>query len=436
MNSRRLICGLGIAAVGGSAGLCQRQRLRANRSHGHAARRGRGLRLSALTWISALVVGLASFGPGRELLAQELQPTEPLRETVAGSQDELDQLIKDFRRAGDKFVTLLSKVRPTLKTREEMIAFVAENDPSPSFAKRAIAIAERNPKTIVGVLSLRFACACGYTSSHQELNALKADALKHLEDHYIDEKWFWAFLPTVALETHFYDVKPFLRRCLEKSAHREVRGQACFYLASLSLRTHRFLNERGQTLPKEDEQEMFACYEQCIKEFGDLPTADTTIATVAERSLFEIRNLIVGKLAPEIAGEDIDGAALDLDDQRGKVVLLTFWGDWCGPCRELLSHEQSLADKFKDRRFVLIGVNSDSRDRAKKAVEREKLTWRSFWDGGDSSGPIATMWNVNSWPVIYLLDHKGTIRFKYYSKPSEAELAKSIDELLSESVTH
>ena len=36
----------------------------------------------------------------------------------------------------------------------------------------------------------------------------------------------------------------------------------------------------------------------------------------------------VGKKAPEIAGEDIDGNAMKLSDYRGKVVVLDFWGDW------------------------------------------------------------------------------------------------------------
>lgn len=36
----------------------------------------------------------------------------------------------------------------------------------------------------------------------------------------------------------------------------------------------------------------------------------------------------VGKLAPEIVGEDIDGKPMKLSDYRGKVVMLDFWGNW------------------------------------------------------------------------------------------------------------
>ena len=48
----------------------------------------------------------------------------------------------------------------------------------------------------------------------------------------------------------------------------------------------------------------------------------------AEKELFAIRHLSVGRLAPEIEGEDVLGSAFKLSDYRGKVVLLTYWGHW------------------------------------------------------------------------------------------------------------
>ena len=40
-------------------------------------------------------------------------------------------------------------------------------------------------------------------------------------------------------------------------------------------------------------------------------------------------NLKVGKVAPEIVGEDLDGKPLKLSDHRGKVVVVCFWATWC-----------------------------------------------------------------------------------------------------------
>lgn len=83
---------------------------------------------------------------------------------------------------------------------------------------------------------------------------------------------------------------------------------------------------------------------------------------------------------------------------------------------------------MKDRPFVLLGVNSDeNRSDAKAAVEREQLTWRSWWDRS-TDGPIATRWNVNAWPTMYLIDHAGRLRGQI--SPGEADAA--VEDLVRE----
>jgi len=76
-------------------------------------------------------------------------------------------------------------------------------------------------------------------------------------------------------------------------------------------------------------------------------------------------------------------------------------------------HERSLVSKLKDKPFVILGINSDQdRKQLKETMEKEQITWRSFWDGGSTNGPIATQWNVHGWPSLYLVDAKGVIRDK------------------------
>ena len=92
-------------------------------------------------------------------------------------------------------------------------------------------------------------------------------------------------------------------------------------------------------------------------------------------------------------------------------------------------HERSLVARMKDQPFALIGVNSDPKDKVLAALKRENITWRSFWDGGSTGGPIAKQFDVHSWPTIYVLDAKGVIRFK---NVREHEMDKAVDALLKE----
>ena len=93
-------------------------------------------------------------------------------------------------------------------------------------------------------------------------------------------------------------------------------------------------------------------------------------------------------------------------------------------------HDRSLVERMKDKPFVLIGVNSDQdREALKKVLEEEQITWRSWWDGGGTQGPIATRWNVSGWPTLYVFDHKGTIRYKNLRGDA---LDEAVDKLLEE----
>jgi hypothetical protein len=96
-------------------------------------------------------------------------------------------------------------------------------------------------------------------------------------------------------------------------------------------------------------------------------------------------------------------------------------------------HERSLVKRLANKPFALIGVNSDnSKAQVKKVLKEENITWRSFWNGGSTSGPISTAWNVQGWPTLYVLDHKGVIRHKYLGSPGDKVLDEVMDKLVSE----
>jgi thiol-disulfide isomerase/thioredoxin len=163
------------------------------------------------------------------------------------------------------------------------------------------------------------------------------------------------------------------------------------------------------------------------------PRGGPTMATIGEEAraeLFELRQLIVGRSAPDIQGEDLAGASFKLSNYRGKVVLLVFWASWCSICLRDIPHEQELVQHFKGRPFALIGVNGDyKREQALNTVAKRGVTWRSFWNGaGGPDGPMTTAWGVSGMPCVYVIDHRGVIREKYLR-------GKQLDEPLERLVT-
>ena len=94
-------------------------------------------------------------------------------------------------------------------------------------------------------------------------------------------------------------------------------------------------------------------------------------------------------------------------------------------------HERSLVKRLADKPFALIGVNSDpDLDKLRPRLAEEQITWRSFWCGKKgTSGPIPSKWNVSGWPMLYVLDQKGVIRYRGHDS---SNLDALIDKLLDE----
>ncbi len=88
---------------------------------------------------------------------------------------------------------------------------------------------------------------------------------------------------------------------------------------------------------------------------------------------------------------------------------------------------------LKDKPFALIGIHVGGLDakQLKEVMDKQKITWRSFVDAGNAgAGPIATKWNLSATPTIYVIDHKGVIRFKWAGAPGEKVMYAALDKLI------
>ena len=95
----------------------------------------------------------------------------------------------------------------------------------------------------------------------------------------------------------------------------------------------------------------------------------------------------------------------------------------------MIPHEKALVQRWKDRKFSLIGINSDGGpEKCREITKREGITWLNVPDG-DTDGPISTAWNIEGWPTIYLIDAKGVIRHRDLRGE---ELERAVDALLKE----
>lgn len=123
------------------------------------------------------------------------------------------------------------------------------------------------------------------------------------------------------------------------------------------------------------------------------------------------RAKLVGRQVPEFALPTISGAEpgsrIDLEDYRGRVVLLDFWASWCPPCRTQAPIMDRVARRFEDQGVSVIGVNTgDEPDAALAFIEQAGLTYPSVVD---LDGSVSRVFGASQLPTLVVVDPQGKV---------------------------
>ena len=124
-----------------------------------------------------------------------------------------------------------------------------------------------------------------------------------------------------------------------------------------------------------------------------------------------------GQSAPDFSGVTLAGDTLQLSKLRGHIVLLDFWGSWCGPCRAANPEVLHLYNDYHDADFgnarglevVSIAIEKAAGN-AERAIADDGLRWKThIVEQNNFESPIAHLYEVRSIPTQYLIDENGMI---------------------------
>lgn len=147
---------------------------------------------------------------------------------------------------------------------------------------------------------------------------------------------------------------------------------------------------------------------------------------------------VFGAPAPELQiAEWVQGEPVTLGDLRGKVVLLDFWGLWCGPCRRSLPGLASLHEKYAKDGLVIIAVHDASLtkdtllDRSQGLVDLSKLPFRIAVDSpadgnatpeeNRAKGRTVSSYGITTFPTPLIIDREGRVQARDGQTAGETE---------------
>ncbi len=141
-----------------------------------------------------------------------------------------------------------------------------------------------------------------------------------------------------------------------------------------------------------------------------------------------------GMLAPDFRLPHLTSDGEEhLSALRGKVVVLTFWASWCGPCRQEVPALEEVWRKYKEAPFTLLGISvDDRREDAMRFMDflAGRVTYPMLLDQG---GDVADRYGVETIPMLWLVDKEGRVveRHRGFSPGALKALSQEIGTLVA-----
>ncbi len=352
-------------------------------------------------WMSGIIAASIVALP---LMAQDKEKDKASDKTKVRA-EKFKTIIEEYKKAVPNVRTALQNAK-TDKEREEILEKLTKD-----FSPRILKFVEADLKDEQSLEMLMFAV--------QALPKADGKFYDALADNWADNAKIKQLCRRMMFQPQAQATK-LLQKVLKENKDTDAQGFSCYALAKIAA-------EKVGEGDKKAEAEAEKYYARVVKEFADISLGRTKLGDLAKGSLFEIRNLSIGKKAPNVESKNLDDKKVQLSDYKGKVVVLDIWATWCGPCRAMIPHEREMVEKMKEKPFALISISADDEKKTlTDFLEKEKMPWTHWWTGANG---IVKDWNVQFFPTIYVIDAEGVIRFKNIRGK---ELEEAVVKLLAE----
>jgi thiol-disulfide isomerase/thioredoxin len=128
---------------------------------------------------------------------------------------------------------------------------------------------------------------------------------------------------------------------------------------------------------------------------------------------------------------DTKNAKTNLEQFRGKIIVLNFWATWCPPCREEMPELSQLQTAYKDKNVVVIGVAIDEMAAVNEYLQTSPVSYPILLSENESMDLAIQLGNEQAvLPYTVIIDADGNVIDTFLGRITLSLLEKSLLKLM------
>lgn len=147
---------------------------------------------------------------------------------------------------------------------------------------------------------------------------------------------------------------------------------------------------------------------------GPLPPVDPTI----------------GNLAPSFVLTTLDGQTINLEDLRGRPVVVNYWVTWCIPCRDEMPAIETIQNEYRDQGLVVLSINGTKQDTLPDINQFLGEIDISFPVLLDQNEEVYNTYRVLFMPTSFFIDPRGVIQDIVLGSTDEQGFRSRVEKLV------